>query len=267
MATVNNRRFAVVTGGSSGIGLELARQFLANDFDVMIAAEDADVHRCARELKTDTGIVYPQQVDLATREGVEQLCRVLDDLHRPIDALALNAGVGVGGPFVETDCDAEVRMIRLNCESVVTLAKYVIKAMVQRGQGRVLITSSIAGTMPAPFEAVYGATKAFDLAFAEALHDELKDTGVTVTAMQPGPTDTRFFERAGLQDTKVGAGEKDDPANVARQGFEAMMKGKDKVIVGSFKTKLTGMANEVLPEATKARMHRKQAEPGSGSKQ
>jgi short-subunit dehydrogenase len=267
MATFNNRKFAVVTGGSSGIGLELAKQFLANQFDVMIVAEGADIHQVARQIHSDEATVYPQEADLATAEGIDHLCRVLEDLHRPIDAIALNAGVGVGGPFLGTDLEAERRMIRLNCDAVVALAKYAVNQMVTRGQGRVLITSSIAGTMPAPFEAVYGATKAFDLSFAEALHHELKDTGVTVTAMQPGPTDTRFFERAGLQDTKVGTDEKDDPADVARQGFEAMMKGKDKVIVGSFKVKMTGMANEVLPETVKAKQHAKLAEPGSGRKQ
>jgi short-subunit dehydrogenase len=266
MAKVSDRRFAVVTGASSGIGLELAKQFLANQFDVMIVADGADIHDVARQLHRDDVRVYPQEVDLATREGVEQLCRVLDDLRRPIDAIALNAGVGVGGPFLETDLEAEIRMIRLNCESVVRLAKYALRQMTARGQGRVLITSSIAGTMPAPFEAVYGATKAFDLSLSEALNFELKDTGVTVTAMQPGPTDTRFFDRAGLQDTKVGTDEKDDPADVARQGFEAMMKGKDKVIVGSLKTKLMGVSNEVMPENLKARQHAKLSEPGSGSK-
>jgi short-subunit dehydrogenase len=267
MATVNDRRFAVVTGASSGIGLELAKQFLANDFDVMIVADGPDIHQVARELHSDRAVVYPQEVDLATTAGVEQLCRVIEDLRRPIDAIALNAGVGVGGRFIETDRAREVKMIRLNCESVVTLAKCVIPQMVRRGQGRVLITSSVAGTMPAPYEAVYGATKAFDLSFAEALNHELKDTGVTVTAMQPGPTDTAFFERAGLEDTKVGVDDKDDPADVARQGFEAMMKGKDKVVVGSFKSKLMGMANEVLPESAKAKQHAKLSEPGSGRKQ
>lgn len=266
MATFNDRRFAVVTGASSGIGLELAKQFLINNFDVMIVAEDAEIHEVARELHTEGSVVYPQEIDLSTREGVAELCRVLEDLRRPIDAIALNAGVGVGGPFIETDLDEEIEMIRLNCESVVLLAKYVLPKMVARGEGRVLITASVAAVMPAPFEAVYGATKAFDLSFAEALHNELKDTGVTVTAMQPGPTDTNFFQRAGLEDTKVGVEKKDDPAEVAKQGFEAMMKGKDKVYVGSLKTKLHGLASEVLPETTKAQQHRKMAEPGSGRK-
>jgi len=267
MATIHTRSFAVVTGGSSGIGLELAKQFVANNFDVMIAADGSDVMEVAKLLEVDGAIIYPQRVDLSTREGVEQLWQAIQGVQRPVDAIAINAGIGLGGRFLDTDFDDELKMIQLNCESVVRLAKFVARDMAARGRGRILITSSIAGTMPAPYEAVYGATKAFDLSFAEALHHELADTGVTVTAMQPGPTDTKFFDRAGLADTKVGTAEKDDPALVAKQGFEAMMKGKDKVIVGSLKTKLTGLANEVLPESTKARQHARQAEPGSGRKQ
>jgi short-subunit dehydrogenase len=136
--------------------------------------------------------------------------------------------------------------------------------MAERRRGRVLITSSIAGVMPGPFEAVYNATKAFDLSFAEALRYELRDTGVTVTALQPGPTDTQFFERAGMTDTKVGREDKDDPALVAKQGFEAMMAGKDKVYAGGFATRMEGVAAEILPETVKAKQHAKQAEPGSG---
>jgi uncharacterized protein len=138
--------------------------------------------------------------------------------------------------------------------------------MVALGRGRVLITSSIAATTPAPYLAVYGATKAFDLSFAEALREELKDTGVTVTALQPGATDTDFFERADMENTRVGQGKKDDPAEVAKQGFEAMMKGKDSVIASSMKSKLEGLANEVLPETTKARIQAAMNKPG-GAKQ
>lgn len=157
-------------------------------------------------------------------------------------------------------------MISVNCIAVVHLAKQLLPAMVERGQGRVLITSSIAATMPAPFEAVYGATKAFDLSFSEALRNELKDTGVTVTAVQPGPTETNFFHRAGLDDTKVGQSEKDDPAQVAQQAYDAMMAGKDKVYAGSLKTRMQGVMTEVMPEAAKAQQHRKMVEPGSGTK-
>jgi short-subunit dehydrogenase len=138
--------------------------------------------------------------------------------------------------------------------------------MVARGSGRVLITASLVSTAPAPYIAVYGATKAFDMSFAEALREELKDTGVTVTALQPGATDTNFFARADMEDTKVAQGKKDDPADVAKQGFEAMMKGKDSVIAASVRTKLEGLANEILPETMKARLYAPQNKPGSGEK-
>jgi uncharacterized protein len=156
-------------------------------------------------------------------------------------------------------------MIALNVTSTVHLAKRVIKDMVDRDEGRVLFTASVASTMPAPFEAVYGATKAFVLSFAEALRSELKETGVIITSLMPGPTDTNFFRRAGLEDTRVGAGEKDDPADVARDGFEALMAGKDAVISHSLKTRVLGGMNEILSEPAKAGIHRKMAEPGSAT--
>lgn len=187
-------------------------------------------------------------------------------LGRPVDALLLNAGVGVSGAFMLTDLEDELRMIALNCTSVVHLAKRVVPQMVHRGQGRVLITASVASTNPAPYLAVYGATKAFDLMFAEALRYELKDTGVTVTALQPGATDTEFFENADMENTKVAQGKKDDPEDVARAGFDAMMKGKDKVIVASLKSKLEGIAGEILPETAKAALQATQTKPGSAKK-
>jgi uncharacterized protein len=266
MGTQSNQQFAVVTGGSKGIGLELARCAIANRFDVMIVADGPDVHEVATELSASGATVYAQQADLASYAGVEQVYAAIRGTGRAVDALLLNAGVGVGGRFLETSLEEELRMLALNCSAVVHLAKRVLPDMVARGQGRCLITSSIAGTMPASYEAVYGATKAFDLSFAEAVRYELKDTGVTVTALQPGPTDTAFFERANLEDTRVGQGEKDDPATVAKQGWEAMMDGKDKIIAGGLKTKMMGVANELLGEETKAKMHGKLAEPGSGRK-
>jgi short-subunit dehydrogenase len=145
----------------------------------------------------------------------------------------------------------------------VLLAKHIVPGMVQRGKGRVLITASVAATNPAPYLAVYGATKGFDLQFAEGLRYELEDTGVTVTALQPGATDTEFFDRADMTDTKVAQGKKDDPADVAKKGFEAMMAGKDKIIAASLKSKVEGLVGEVLPETTKAAMQAKQTRPGS----
>jgi len=138
--------------------------------------------------------------------------------------------------------------------------------MVARGEGRILITSSIASTMPGPFEAVYAASKAFDQSFAQALRNELKDTGVTVTSLMPGPTETDFFRRAGLEDTRVGAGKKDDAGLVAKQGYDALMAGEDHVVAGSLKNKVQAAAAKIIPEKVKAAIHRSKAEPGSADK-
>jgi short-subunit dehydrogenase len=267
MAIVSNRKFAVVTGASAGIGLELARQCVEHGQDVLICAEDAAIRTVASELGAgQEAAVEPLVADLATYQGVEGLARAIERGGRPVDALLLNAGIGVGGAFLDTPLEEELRMIALNVTSVVHLAKRVLPAMVARGQGRVLITASVASTAPAPYLAVYGATKAFVLSLAEALRVELADSGVTVTALQPGATDTDFFARAGMEDTKVAQSKKDDPAEVARAGFEAMMAGKESVIASSLKSKLQGLANEITPEAVKARVQAKQTRPGSGSK-
>src|SRR5204862_83548 len=158
----------------------------------------------------------------------------------------------------------ELHLINLNVVSSVHLAKRVVKDMVERGRGKILFTSSIAALMPGPFEAVYAASKAFIQSFSEGLRNELKDTGVTVTAFLPGPTETNFFHRAGLDDTKVGTSKKDDPADVARQGFEAMMEDDDQAVVGSLKTKVQGTVSKALPATVNAEQHRKMSEPGSG---
>ncbi|MFP5283416.1 MAG: SDR family NAD(P)-dependent oxidoreductase [Actinomycetes bacterium] len=256
--------FAVVTGASSGIGLELARQFAENGFDVLICAEDAGITAAAAELSSTGSRVSPLRADLSTYEGVETLYAAAASTGRPIDALALNAGIGLGGPFVETDLTTELRMIDLNVKSTVHLTKLALPDMVRRNEGKILITSSIASTMPGAFQTVYNATKSFLQSFAQALQNELKETGVTVTSLMPGPTDTEFFERAEMEDTRVGQGKKDDPAPVATQGFTALMKGEDKVIAGSLKTKAMGAANKILPDSVKAEEHRQMAEPGSG---
>jgi short-subunit dehydrogenase len=172
----------------------------------------------------------------------------------------------VGGPFLETDLEEEINLINLNVTGAVHLAKYVVQHMADGDAGRILFTSSIAAEMPAPFEAVYGASKAFLLSFAQALRNELKDTNITVTALQPGPTDTNFFARANMEDTKVGAAKKDDPADVARDGFDALMAGKDHVVAGSFKNKVQAVMSNVTPDTVTAEMHRKLSEPGSASK-
>lgn len=256
---------AVVTGASSGIGYELAKQFAAHGFDLIIAAEDESLAAAAASLVTPRTRVEAVRADLTTADGVEELHRTITATRRPVAAAALNAGVGRGGPFLETDLADELEIIDLNITSTVHLAKRLLPDMVEDGEGRLLITSSIASTMPGSFQAVYNASKSFLQSFAQALQNELKDTGVTVTSLMPGPTETEFFERADMMDTKVGQSDKDDPAQVAAQGFDAMMAGKDKVVAGSWKTKAQGLANRVLPDSVKAHAHRGMAEPGSGT--
>jgi short-subunit dehydrogenase len=250
-----------VTGASSGIGFELARQFAQHGYDLVVAAEDERLDEAVRSLAEPGVDVTGVRVDLAGYDGVEELYERATASGRPIEAVAINAGVGVGGHFAETDLRAELRLIELNVTSAVHLAKRVLRDMLSRGQGRVLFTSSIAATMPGPFEAVYAASKAFLYSFSEALREEVEDSGVTVTALLPGPTETDFFRRAGMEDTKVGAADKDDPAQVAEQGFKALMAGDDHVVAGSPKNKAQSVVGKVTPETVKARMHRKLAEP------
>jgi len=251
-------QFAVVTGASSGIGYELARELVSRGFDLLICADDNDIERAARELG---GNVTPVQVDLASFDGVEKLYAKIKGLNRQVDAICINAGVGHSGAFVESDLKEDLNLINLNVTSAVHLAKRVAVDMVSRGAGRILLTSSIAATMPGPFNAVYHASKAFIQSFSEAIRDELKDTGVTVTALMPGATETEFFTRAGMVDTPVGQAEKDDPAQVAREGIDAMLAGKDHVVAGSVKNKLQTAAAKVMPETAKAAASRKQNQP------
>ncbi|HWC08069.1 MAG TPA: SDR family NAD(P)-dependent oxidoreductase [Solirubrobacterales bacterium] len=264
METGEQRRTAVVTGASSGIGFELAKVFAENGFDLVIAAEDDELDTAAAELGRIGPSVEAVKVDLATPEGVERLYERIGKSAQPVEALALNAGIGAGGAFAtETDLDQELRLVDLNVRSTVHLCKLVLADMVARDRGRILITSSVAATMPGSFQAVYNASKSFDQSFALAIRNELKDTEVTVTALMPGPTDTEFFERAEMEDTKVGAEEKDDPAEVARQGFEALMAGEERVVGGSLKNKAQVLAGKLVPDSKKAEMHREMAEPGT----
>ena len=258
-------QFAVVTGASSGIGYNLAKVFAENGYDLIINSEDSGIQNVASQL-TSLGVsVTPIQADLATFDGCKQFWQQVESSGRTLDAIAINAGIGVGGLFAETDLQKEVNMVRLNCESTVHIAKYAVQKMLKQGSGKILITSSIAAEMVAPKEAVYAATKAFDLSFAKSLRYELKDTGITVTALQPGPTDTNFFNRADLGATKVGTdGKKEsEPYNVAKQGFDALMAGDEHVYSASWKTKLEGAITGIVPDSMLGKMHESMTEPAN----
>lgn len=262
--SADQKQLAVVTGASSGIGFELAKIFAEEGFDLVIAAEDEELAEACRELSQVGNVAEAVRVDLSRPEGVERLYEKITADGRPIEALCLNAGIGAGGDFArETSLAKELRLIDLNVRSTVHLCKLVLGDMVARDEGRILFTSSVASTMPGSYQAVYNASKSFVQSFAEAIQNELKDNGVTITSLMPGPTDTEFFERAEMEDTKVGAEPPDDPAQVARQGFDALMAGKDKVVGGSLKNKLQTAVAGVIPDKVKAEMHRNMAEPGS----
>lgn len=257
------RPFAVVTGGSSGIGFELARECLENGYDVLIAA-DRDVEAAKQQLLSIGGTVEGLETDLAAPKGVEQLVSAIGG--RQVDALLANAGHGLGKGFLDQDFAEITHVIDTNVTGTLHLLHRVVGNMRARGAGRVLITGSIAGFMPGTFQAVYNGTKAFIDSFSWALRNELKDSGVTITCLMPGVTDTEFFERADLMDTKVGTDDhKADPADVAHIGFKAMMDGEGDVVAG-FKNKMQAAIANVTPSAVLAEQHRKMAEPGSAKR-
>ncbi|CAN7464849.1 SDR family NAD(P)-dependent oxidoreductase [Acidovorax sp. LjRoot117] len=261
--SMSTRPLAVITGASSGIGYHLARQCAENGFDLVIAA-DQPLDKAASDLRMLGAQVAVVQAELASRQGVDALVEAI--AGRNVDALLANAGHGLGKGFLEQDFADVQHVIDTNITGTLYLLHRIVPPMRQRGRGRILITGSIAGFMPGSFQAVYNATKAFIDSFAAALRNELKDSGVSVTCLMPGATDTEFFARAGMLDTQVGADDgKADPADVAKVGFTAMMDGEADVVHG-FKNKLQSIMAKVTPSQVLAEQHRKMAEPGSALK-
>lgn len=254
------RPLAVVTGASSGIGYELARIAAERGYDLIVAADEPAIVEAAQAFRALGVEATPVQADLSTTEGVDKL--LAEIRGRPLDVLIANAGRGLGHAFLDQDWDEARFVIDTNITGTSYLLHEAVPAMRDRGQGRVLITGSIAGLMPGSFQAVYNGTKAYLDSFAWALRNELKDSGVTVTCLMPGPTDTEFFARADLLDTKVGTDKKMDPAEVAKIGFDAMMKGEGDVVAG-FKNKMQAAMAAITPDSVLAEQHRKMAEPGT----
>ena len=257
------RKLAVVTGASTGIGLELAKLAAEDGYDLIVAA-DTPLVDASGALKGLGAEVRSVEADLATESGVRQLLEAVGD--RPVDVLIANAGHGLGRAFLDQEPAEWQHVIDTNITGTVLLIQEVARPMVARDEGRILITGSIAGHIAGSFQAVYNGTKAFIDSFADALGNELKDTNITVTCLKPGATDTEFFERADMLDTKVGQREKDDPADVARTGWEAMKDGKRSIVYGMM-NKLQVAGAKVLGGGVSAEMHRKEAEPGYTAKQ
>lgn len=253
------RPLAVVTGASSGIGLELARLCARDGHDLVIGA-DEDLGAAAEQLRAEGANVATVECDLATDSGVDRLVAAVGG--RPVDQLLANAGHGLGHAFLDQDFDEVRHVIDTNVTGTLYLIRQLGRSMRDRRQGRILITGSIAGFVPGSFHAVYNGTKAFIDSFSFALRNELKDSGVTVTCLIPGVTDTGFFARADMLDTKVGQQKKDDPADVARAGYLAMKNGEGDVVTG-WKNKAQVALAAVTPSGVLAEQHRKVAEPGS----
>ena len=255
-----NGQFAVVTGASTGIGLQLAKRCAAGGFDLLIAADEPQIEQVAESLRRLGREVEAVQADLATTEGVDRLYAATKG--RPVDALLANAGRGLGHAFLDQDFGKARAVIDTNVMGTIYLIHKIGNDMRRRNSGRILITGSIAGFIPGSFQAVYNGTKAFLNSFSFALREELKNTDITVTCLMPGATDTKFFERADMMDTAVGTTDKDDPADVAKTGFDAMMRGDGDVVSG-MKNKVQSAIANVTPAGILAKQHRKMAEPGT----
>jgi uncharacterized protein len=256
------KKLAVVTGASTGIGFELATIAAREGCDLIVVANEPLIQPAANDFRQFGTQVEAIEADLSTIEGVDRLLGAARG--RPIDLLFANAGIGTGGPFLEQEVASWRHSIDTNITGTVYLIQKVLRDMVARGEGRILVTGSIVGYIPGSFNAIYNATKAFIDNFTEALRNEIKDVkGVTLTTLMPGPTDTEFFARADMLDTQVGQDDnKADPAKVARDGWEAMNAGKSHIVSGiANKVQVAGAG--VVPQAVLAEMHRKQAEPGS----
>jgi uncharacterized protein len=257
------RPLAIVTGASTGIGYELARICAERDFDLVIAADEPAINDAAQTLRQLGAQVEAVEADLATRAGVDKLYAAAEG--RPVDALLANAGRGLGHGFLDQNFDEVQHVVDTNVTGTIYLIHKVGRDMRARGRGRILITGSIAGFLPGAYQAVYNATKAFLDSFSFALRHELRNSGVTVTCLMPGATETEFFARADMTDTKIGKAKKDDPAKVAKLGFEAMMKGAGDVVTG-WHNKLQSAIANVLPAGAIAELHGKLAQPGSAMK-
>jgi uncharacterized protein len=251
---------AVVTGASTGIGRAFAQLLAGEGYDLLLAADEPEVHVVAAELAGSGRRIGAVEVDLATREGVEELHDAVSVHPAPVTVGILNAGTGVHGSFHEASLDAQLRLVDLNVRSTLHLSVLLARDMVARGEGRLLLVSSIAGRGPGPGHAAYAASKAFVHPFAEAARFELADSSVTVTSLLPGPTDTDFFDRADMGSTRVAQGPKDTPEEVAADGWRALLAGKDHVVAGAFRNTVQAAGANVVPDPVAAKVAARQTE-------
>lgn len=255
---------AVVTGASTGIGLELAKCAAQDGYDLIIAADEERINLVATNLKEFGTTVDAVEADLSTLEGVDRLVERITASGRSVDLLMANAGRGLAKGFLDQNFGEARKVIDTNVTGTIYLIHEIGNQMRSRGEGRILLTGSIAGFIPGSYQAVYNGTKAFINSFSFALREELKESGVTVSCLMPGATETEFFKRADLMDTAIGQAKKDDASDVARIGYDALMDGEGDVVSG-WKNKLQAAVANVTPASVLAHQHSKMAEPGSGT--
>ena len=254
-------KLAIITGASTGIGFELASIAGKEGYDLIVVADEPLIEAAARDFEQFGTDVQSVEADLATIDGVDTLLAAVGG--RRIDVLCANAGTGTGGAFLDQTVAQWRHAVDTNITGTLYLVQRVLADMIARDDGKILVTGSIAGYIPGAFNAVYNGTKAFIDNFTEAVRNEIKESkGVTLTTLMPGATDTEFFDRAGMNDTDVGQAKKDDPAKVAKDGWDALMAGKGHIVSGWF-NKLQVLAAGVVPQSILAQQHRNMAEPGS----
>jgi short-subunit dehydrogenase len=260
MGQASHQKLAVVTGASSGIGYQLALLCAADGHDLVVAADEPEIEQAAESFRSKGVTVTAVMADLSTIEGCDRLYDAIGG--RSVDALLANAGRGLGRGFLDQEWEDVRHVIDTNITGTVYLIQKIARDMRERNEGRILITGSIAGFIPGTYQAVYNASKAFLDSFSFALRAELDGTAITVTCLMPGATETEFFERADMLDTKVGTASKDDPADVARTGYDAMMSGEGDVVSG-WHNKLQSAIANITPASILAEQHRRMAAPGS----
>ncbi|SMB88998.1 Short-chain dehydrogenase [Pasteurella testudinis DSM 23072] len=258
------RKLAMVTGGSAGIGLEIARLLAQDQYDLLLVGASSRVFEAAESLAQYGTQVSALQADLSTEAGNQALLDAVKHSGRPLDVAVLNAGIAIGGAFIDNPLDRHLQLLALNITSPVRLTYGLLPDMIAQGGGKFLFVSSLSATTPTPYESVYGPSKAFLTSFANSIREELKEQGIQITTLHPGATATEFHARAGMQTTAFGDNSwKNSPELVAKQGYEALQAGKTNVVGGDETTQQAWVANRSMDEEEKARIHAERAMPNS----
>jgi uncharacterized protein len=250
----DGRPLAVVTGASSGIGYNLARLAALEGFNLVAVSDEDRIKEAAKDFSKLGANVRAVEADLSTEKGVDAVYNAVQDLRQPVEALLANAGRTLGERFIDQDWREAKGVIDTNVTGTVHLVHKLGRVMRAGGKGGILITGSVEGVVPGTNQAVYNATKAFINSFAVALRHELEGSGVTVTCLLPGATDTEIFARGRVKDTALGHAPKSDPLKVAKTGFDAMMRG-DETAVHGLSNKIIAATVGLLPPDLSARLH------------